>query len=167
MLRVLTFCFVFVCLAHAQEQEKKLLDRLLKPDMALQNDAQAKQFTAAGTTTTKTVRMKSFRAMERRPEKGFWDTRQASTKEYRTATAPDAYREAMLATQAKISNTNTPYPTSTYQVHDASEARKSARTTNYPDTQPFLDHGKSQKSLHAQDHPMTIDEVRELLNKNK
>ena len=32
---------------------------------------------------------------------------------------------------------------------------------------PFLAEGKSQKWLHAQDHPLSIDEVRELLNKNK
>ena len=37
-----------VCSASAQNQEKKLVDRLLKPDMALQNDAQNKKFVGDG-----------------------------------------------------------------------------------------------------------------------
>lgn len=32
---------------------------------------------------------------------------------------------------------------------------------------PFLDRGKSQKALSARDKPLTIEQVRELLNKNK
>jgi hypothetical protein len=39
--------------------------------------------------------------------------------------------------------------------------------SDYPGTRPFLAHGKSQKALSAQDRALTIDEVRELLNKNK
>jgi hypothetical protein len=34
-------------------------------------------------------------------------------------------------------------------------------------TRPFLVRGKSQKALSAQDRPLSIDDVRELLNKNK
>jgi hypothetical protein len=32
---------------------------------------------------------------------------------------------------------------------------------------PFLDQGKSQKALSRQNPPLTIEQVRELLNKNK
>jgi len=37
----------------------------------------------------------------------------------------------------------------------------------YAGNRPFLDKGKSQKSLSAQNKPLTIEQVRELLNKNK
>ena len=45
-----------------------------------------------------------------------------------------------------------------------------ARTTpvrDYAGTRTFLDKGKSQKILSAQSKPLTIEEVRELLNKSK
>jgi hypothetical protein len=37
----------------------------------------------------------------------------------------------------------------------------------YAGNRPFLDRGKSQKSLDAHDKPLTIEQVRELLNKSK
>jgi hypothetical protein len=40
-------------------------------------------------------------------------------------------------------------------------------TRDFAGNRPFLAQGKSQKSLHAHDQPLTIDEVRQLLNKNK
>jgi hypothetical protein len=49
---------------------------------------------------------------------------------------------------------------------NAYSAKKYA-TRDFAGNRPFLGQGKSQKALHAQDRPLTIDEVRELLNKNK
>jgi hypothetical protein len=57
--------------AHAQQQEQKLLDRLLKPEMSLENSAQGKQFTAGGATIDKQARTKSFYVRDRRAEKQF------------------------------------------------------------------------------------------------
>src|SRR5207302_8409092 len=37
--------------ARGQDQERKLLDRILKPDMSLQNEAQNKKFIADGAST--------------------------------------------------------------------------------------------------------------------
>jgi hypothetical protein len=45
-----------------------------------------------------------------------------------------------------------------------------SRTTpirDYAGIRPFLDQGKSQKSLSAQNKQLTIEQVRELLNKSK
>jgi hypothetical protein len=42
--------------AHAQQQEQKLLDRLLKPDMSLESNLQQKQFTTGGATLDKKAR---------------------------------------------------------------------------------------------------------------
>ena len=52
-------------------------------------------------------------------------------------------------------------------VRDAPQAGKKIASRAYAGTRPFLDEGKSQKSLNQQNAPLTIDQVRELLNKNK
>ena len=52
-------------------------------------------------------------------------------------------------------------------VSTNAHSRKNTPLAISPVTGPFLGQGKSQKALHAQDRPLTIDEVRELLNKNK
>ena len=42
---------ILICCACGQDQERKLMDRLLKPDMALENGAQNKKFTADGSAS--------------------------------------------------------------------------------------------------------------------
>ncbi|MDQ2918994.1 MAG: hypothetical protein M3R10_03850 [Verrucomicrobiota bacterium] len=167
---VLFFCALscLISQALAQEQEKKLLDRLLKPDMTLQNDAQEKKFVAGGETITKKAPVKFFFFRKRDPEKGFWDTRQVATKKFSTANSADGGKTANLSTRTRIAKADLPYATAMYgDIRTAHDATKSVATSDYPATRPFLGKGKSQKSLNAQNQPLTIDEVRELLNKNK
>ena len=52
-------------------------------------------------------------------------------------------------------------------VRDASENGRTINVSEFRGTRSFLDRGKSQKSLSTQNPPMTIEQVRELLNKNK
>src|SRR4030095_12663409 len=40
-----------VCCVRGQDQERKLMDRLLKPDMTLQNEAQNKKFIGDGSAS--------------------------------------------------------------------------------------------------------------------
>ena len=49
----------------------------------------------------------------------------------------------------------------------APESNEVAPTREYASNRPFLDKGKSAKSLQAQNKPLTIEQVRELLNKSK
>lgn len=153
---------------HAQEQEKKLLDRLLKPDTSLQNSAQDKQFQARGATTTKAVRTKSFHVTQRKSEKGFWNTQQVSVKEFATRSSRETDAKADLSTRYSGPDLNARSSTKAYsQVREASDANKSISATEYAGNRPFLGRGKSQKALSVQDKPLTIEQVRELLNKNK
>jgi hypothetical protein len=166
----LYFCLLFTLagIACAQEQEKKLLDRLLKPDMSLQSEAQGKQFVANGATITRKAHTKSFFVSERKPERGFWNTKRVDAKEFATESSRDAQKTANLSTRTRIAKADVPYSTSIYgDVRTLHDAGKAAPVSDYPGTRPFLDKGKSQKSLSAQHPPLTIDEVRELLNKNK
>ncbi|MBA2744260.1 MAG: hypothetical protein H0U43_08155, partial [Chthoniobacterales bacterium] len=53
-------------------------------------------------------------------------------------------------------------------VRPAFDAQKAVATSEFDDARrPFLVQGKSQKSLSAKDEPLTLEQVRELLNKNK
>ena len=52
-------------------------------------------------------------------------------------------------------------------VRDAPQSDKKITNRTYAENRPFLDEGKSQKSLNQQNAPLTIEQVRELLNKNK
>jgi len=58
-------------------------------------------------------------------------------------------------------------PAATAGTRVAPESNATVPTLAYSGNRPFLDQGKSQKALHAQDRPLTIEQVRELLNKSK
>lgn len=90
------------------------------------------------------------------------------SKEFSTTSSRDASKAANLSTRTRIAKADVPYSTQMYgDIRTARDATKPVTTSNYPASRPFVLQGKSQKSLSAQDHPLTIDEVRELLNKNK
>lgn len=144
-----------------------MLDRLLKPDMSLENSEQGKQFVAGGATLTKKVPTKTFYVAERKAEKGFWNTRSVAPKEFQTNAAPDGAKTAATGTKTRLAKVDVPYKTSAYTTRTSSDADRLVPTPDYAGNRPFLVKGKSQKSLSAQDRPMTIDQVRELLNKNK
>ena len=154
--------------AHAQQQERKLLDRLLKPDMALQNKAQEKQFVAAGAKLEKQARTKQFYAPNWTLQKQFRGTWALRAGQFRTARSRYDRAEANLATRNRLPEAELAFSTPSYrEVRAARDAEKTAESRAHSGTRPFLVRGKSQKSLSAQDRPLTIDQVRELLNKNK
>lgn len=149
--------------AKAQEQERKLADRLLEPNMKLQNSEQDKPFTGAGSITAKSASTRSYYVSNRELTKTFADTREVTTR---------SYSSHQFAT--KDANLPPPSPTRTYATASARESSSTALqsatrydTRKYAGSRPFVEQGKSQKALHQQDHPLSIDDVRELLNKNK
>ena len=52
-------------------------------------------------------------------------------------------------------------------VQTASDEGKVAATREYTDGRPIIGKGTRQKILNQEDKPLTIDQVRELLNKSK
>ena len=154
--------------ASAQIQERKLLERLLKPDMTLQNDMQKKQFAAPGATLTKQLPTKSFHFTEKSWDKAFWNTRQVPQKGFQTQSSRFTRQNANLSTRSQLAKLEAPYSTTSYRgAHQSPDAKKAMPVGEFAGSRKFEAQGKSQKSLNAQDRPMTIDEVRELLNKNK
>ena len=52
-------------------------------------------------------------------------------------------------------------------VRDAPQSGKKVASRAYGGNRPFLNEGTNQKSLNRHNEPLTIEQVRELLNKNK
>lgn len=153
----------------AQEQEGKLMNRLLKPNMALQNGAETKQFNASRSAVTRSTPTKTFHFMNRSFAREFGGVRTVKPQAFHTSTSRFQRAQANLQTRNALPEAGAAYRTSDYNgVNTAPDAARTVSTSAYPEDQrAFLGRGKSQKSLSAQDRPLTIEEVRELLNKNK
>ena len=167
--------FILLCLtcfylsAGAQEQERKLADRLLRPDMSLANPAQDKQFIAAGRTSVdKEFVAKSFSTGDEAASKNFGGTKGFFARIFGTKNFARADAAANTKPNREIAKANTPFTTNDSSlVRQSSDATRTAGTEEYADQRPFLGQGTRQKMLNQENKPLTIDEVRELLNKNK
>jgi hypothetical protein len=163
--RAVVFAFAFLAFGSAsygQEQERKLVDRLLNPDTRLSNPDQNKTFNGGREAPTRSASTKAFYVSEKKLTKSFLADRQAptstfSTRRYTTKLAAVPASPPMKGFETKKARDllMNKYPTKNYATRD------------FAGNKPFVEQGKSQKALHAQDRPLTIDEVRELLNKNK
>jgi hypothetical protein len=165
-----TLCFVFLWMpmSWAQHQEPSLVDRLLRPNMELQNNAQGKKFSANSAVIERRGTAGTFLLQPTRREKSFADTRVLAAPEYPSRSF---HEEAAAAASLQNRNVNAPANISTASVrgvHDAYDAHSAiASRRTFTDQRPFQEQGKSQKSLDRQNPPLTIEQVRELLNKNK
>ena len=164
-MRLSLLVLAFLALAtvsYAQEQERKLVDRLLSPNTKLANSDQNKKFTGGLEAPTRSAATKFFYISEKKLNKTFVADRSAPTTSFRTR---------KYSTQAAVVPTLA--PTRSYQTKQARDISPSAYSTkkyatrDFAGNRSFLGQGKSQKALQAQDRALTIDEVRELLNKNK
>ena len=154
--------------ALAQEQEGKLIDRVLKPNMSLANPAQHKQFVATGVVTGKRATSKSFYALERSNLRAFPINRVITPTEFAARHFRTGESTAIVVSKSPVTKADAVYSTnSTPDIRVASASDKTARTSTFAGNRPFLDQGKSQKALAAHNRPLTIEQVRELLNKNK
>ena len=151
----------------AQQQERTLIDRLLRPDMELQNNAQGKKFVTHSAVIERRGAVGTFFLQPRPPEKSFADSRTVSTKQFAAATAKSS---AMTTASVAEHQVNLPPPVTSSNVvdlHSAVDAPKQLAGINFGGQRAFREQGKSQKSLDRRNPPLTIEQVRELLNKNK
>jgi hypothetical protein len=163
------FVTAALCCVQAQDQEKKLVDRLLKPDMTLRNDAQNKKFTGDGSASiNKRANIGTFYVHQKPHTKNFAGTRDFSTTQFYSQTYRGGRTAYEVSAQQSLANSKATYASQTaHGVRDASQSGKKVASGAYAGNRPFLDEGKSQKSLNRQNQPLTIEQVRELLNKNK
>ena len=159
----------FPFLVGAQEQERKLADRLLRPNMKLVNSAQDKKFASAEVTPVgKTFVARSFSTADERTVKSFSSEKNISAKRFATKKFTRTEQTPNTQTKAKMASANAEFVTrKSSLVQTASDEGKVAATREYTDDRPFIGKGTRQKILSQEDKPLTIDEVRELLNKSK
>jgi len=153
---------------HAQEQESKLVDRLLRPDTTLRNNAQNKKFIADGASINKKATVGTFYVQEKSNSKSFSETRDFSARQFNSQSFHGTRSASGISSQQAVGDSRPAYATRTARdVRDAPQSDKKVASRSYAGNRPFLDQGKSQKALNRQNPPLTIEQVRELLNKNK
>ena len=151
----------------AQHQEPSLVDRLLRPNMELQNNAQGKKFMADSAVIEGRGTIGTFFLQPNRHEKSFGDLRELAATKYPSRSF---YEDAGLASSLqnrKVKAATTISTSSVRGVHETHDAHRATGTRSFAGRRPFQEDGKNQKSLDRQNPPLTIEQVRELLNKNK
>ena len=150
----------------AQQQETSLVDRLLRPNMELQNNAQGKKFVASSAVVQRRGSVGTFLLQPNREEKSFVDSPTLSTTKY--PSRPVSTGGKISSAQNRSANTTRPVETSAVRdIHGANTPHDAGPSRMFAHQPQFREQGKSQKSLDRQNPPLTIDQVRELLNKNK
>lgn len=169
MLVALLTLLAGICTAVAQKQETKLVDRLLRPNIALANPAQNKKFVATGGVSfDKRIPSRSFHLREKTLTKSFSGERaftpqQFAARHFRMGDSP-----ANVATRTELTKNDRLISTPAAPgIRVAPESTMTTPVQEFAGSRPFLGRGKSQKALRAYDRPLTIEQVRELLNKSK
>jgi hypothetical protein len=153
---------------RAQDQERKLVDRLLRPDMTLQNSEQKKKFIADGASINKKATVGTFYVGKKSNSKTFSGGREFSAQQFNSRAFHGSRSTFETSSQQALGNSRLAYPAQSARgLRNAPQSNKKVASRTYAEHGPFLDQGKSQKSLNRQNAPLTIDQVRELLNKNK
>jgi hypothetical protein len=161
---------VLVALSYvrAQDQESKLVDRLLRPNTTLRNSAENKKFIADGVSIHKQATVSTFYVQKKSNSKSFSETRDFSARQFNSQSFHDTRSASGISSRQAIGRSRPAYATRTaLGTRDAAQSEKKVASRSYAENRPFLDQGKSQKSLNRQNAPLTIEQVRELLNKNK
>lgn len=151
---------------RAQDQESQLVNRLLRPDMSLQSKEQNKKFVADKVGVNKQASVSTFYLQQKSNSKTFSGTRDYSTRQvnsptYRTSNAGDTVPGARSKVPTPAYSTS-PAP---YSV-ESRDSHKKVDGAGFAGNRSFVEKGKSQKALDRKNPPMTIEQVRELLNKN-
>ena len=137
--------------------------------MMLVNSAQDKKFAGAEVTPVdKKFVAKSSSTVDERTVKSFSSEMDFSAKKFATEKFTRAEQTPNTQAKAKMASANAEFVTKkSFLVQTASDEGKVAATREYTDGRPFTGKGTRQKILSQEDKPLTIDEVRELLNKSK
>lgn len=153
--------------AHAQTQERSLIDRLLRPDTSLKNAAQNKKFATRSLSAGKNETLGTFYVPARRADKKLTLSQSFSTGKVRPGSFYDGTRTATLPQNKVEKSSNASAPSPTVQLRNVVDNAKEVEVHPIADQPTFIAHGKNQKSLDRKNAPLTVEQVRELLNKNK
>jgi hypothetical protein len=157
-----------VSAVSAQEQERKLVDRILRPNMSLVNSAQNKQFGVSEISVAKRARPKSYYTPDRSLGKSFAAGRAFPSRQFAARHFGAGDTAANISPRSHVTKTDpVRVAAAASGSRIAPENGTSLPAAPFAGNRPFLGRGKSQEALSARDTPLTIEQVRELLNKNK
>ena len=146
------------------------MDRLLRPNMNLASSEQNKKFTGTKSNAfDKQARTHSFHLVRSSAAKPWTGERTFTPQQFAARHFRAGDSAANISTRSQLLKDDTVVATSAASAGTrvAPESSETAATREYAGSRPFLDKGKSQKALERHNKPLTIDEVRELLNKSK
>jgi hypothetical protein len=144
-----------------------LIDRLLKPDLTLQNSAQNKKFAIRSVSGDRELKTRRFFWQRKANTKTFSGTRGFSTRSFRTRSFENNHEMAESSPLKTVDKSDFAFETQTVEVRHAADGEKKISGNGFAGNRAFVAQGKSQKALSARKPPLTIEQVRELLNKNK
>ena len=158
-----------ICCACGQDQERKLIDRLLKPDMTLQNDAQNKKFIADGSPRSTNEQASEHFTFTRNIVRRIFQEHETSPRANsipRLTTADAARMRLRHSKQWQIRSLLTQIrPRAAFATRlNLAKKLPLARTQG---TGHSWTRGRVKNRSTRQNAPLTIEQVRELLNKNK
>jgi len=134
--------------------------------MELQNKAQGKKFVASSAMVERRGSVGTFLLKPNRAEKSFVDMPTLMTTKYSSGSVSTG-RKISSAQNRSANIAGLVETSSVRDIHSANTPHNVVNSRMSADQHQFREQGKSQKSLDRQNPPMTIDQVRELLNKNK
>ena len=136
--------------------------------MTLQNSAQDKKFVARSKVVDKQAEVRPFYVAKAPRTKKYVEQRQFSARDFAAHHFRDGEATSTMQTRAeRVQTFAVNDGTGALSIRDLPGSSKKIATTDFAGTRQFLDKGKSQKALSQHDTPLTIEQVRELLNKNK
>jgi hypothetical protein len=135
--------------------------------MDLQNSAQGKAFAVDPYAVRRPSAVREFVVEPSRKERSFVGTRTIAVQQYHSRSFQSYSRNSGWL-QSRAANRPAQMATPAVPgIHQTRDAHLEIASRNFAGAGEFREQGKSQKSLDRQNPPLTIDQVRELLNKNK
>jgi hypothetical protein len=136
--------------------------------MTLQNSAQNKKFAARIQEFDKQAEVRPFFVAKKPRTKEYVVQREFSAKEFAAHHFRDGEMTSTMQTRAqRVKAFAVDDGTGALSVRDMPGGSKKVAASEFTGSRAFLDKGKSQTTLSQHDAPLTIEQVRELLNKNK
>jgi hypothetical protein len=168
----------------AQEQEQKLWDRLNRnpqKDKEMVFDTRQASFSSSRSFNSKSANSKGFLFKQKFSAGEYRSKEYAGTKSAWSGDFKFSARQANTRGKFEVPNASRQVNTKTMDVADARESAKGMPTRDFAGQRPYLKRGASQDRLDREGpgfndqhigttsdlRPMTIDDIRELLNKNK
>src|SRR5204862_7325498 len=129
---------------RAQDQERKLIDRLRRPDTQLQNDAQNKKLVADRRPINKQAAVGTFYVQKQASSSEFAGARDFSSWEFNARAFSARKQQANSSSRNQIMNSHTRYAARrTMDLRVAHDADRTMDSRDFANQRLFLDKGKS------------------------